>query len=562
MSFFTTSKSGTHDSNYIPPCTYVDVLYDHAGYLRTNRGRLGSGNLAGKTVGIVGAGAAGLSAGYLLAAMGASVTIFEAGGPESVGGRIRSLHPIQGDAAIFEMGAMRVPPSEQLFSYFAELFGVKPGGQFPDPGKVHTKIIFENQTYDWPAGAPAPDKFKTVSTAWGNLANSFAGITALLGSPKTMFEARPAWQKLIYNAVPPGPEEGYSTISFYQGLVQAFVENYQKYGLAEPWGPAEFALFGALGVGSGGFGPLYQVNFAEIIRLIVNGLETDQQFYPGGLDKLIAGFRQLVGPSIKFNAKVTRVDQQSSASPVVFYSAPGSPTPFNAVIIATTTRSMQVDMGLTDPPLPPLTLDADQNTAIRELHLMNSSKLFVLTKSKFWTRGTGPSLPANIQTDGLVRGLYCLDYGPTTNYGVVLISYTWGDDSTKYIAVKSPQERLAILLNSLRAGVPDFVAALEPEILPEYTRLVDWQEERGFYGAFKLNYPGQDPLNQSLYFQFLKTTKDIFLAGDSVGWCGGWIEGALQTGVNAAAAVVNRLGGNLYPGNPLEQKPNLYQYGP
>jgi len=76
----------------------------------------------------------------------------------------------------------------------------------------------------------------------------------------------------------------------------------------------------------------------------------------------------------------------------------------------------------------------DEATAVQELHLMNSSKLFVLTTNKFW-KSVG--MPQNIQTDGLVRGLYCLDY-PHSDHGVVLVSYTWGDDSTKYIAIKDP----------------------------------------------------------------------------------------------------------------------------
>lgn len=568
MPFFVTNKSAGPSSDPTP-LTYVDILYDHAGYLSTNNGWLGSGSLAGNNIAIVGAGAAGLCAAYLLMMMGANVTILEAG--PRPGGRIYSLYPVSGDAAIFELGAMRVPPSEQLFQYFAGLFNIQPGGQFPDPGKVFTQIVFENETYDWKAGDPPPSQFTNVSTGWDNLANSFAPITADLASSSTFSNAHAAWQKLIYNATPPGPEQGYSTISFYQGLVQAFVENYQQYGLTQPWSPEDFALFGALGVGSGGFGPLYQVNFAEIVRLVVNGLETHQQFYPGGLGALIDGFiysrpggGSILGDYVAYNQAVQAVQPAADGLVQVSF-AGGSPAPrlYNAVIIATTTRSMQIDLGLTDPPSGMLALNPDQNTAIREIHLMNSSKLFVLTKSKFWVPPPcgEATLPSNIQTDGLVRGLYCLDY-PDSNYGVVLISYTWGDDSTKYIAIKDPPTRLAILLNSLQAAVPEFVNALTPQIIPEYTTMVDWQEELNYYGAFKLNYPGQDPLNQSLYYQFLQSNNGIYLAGDSIGWCGGWIEGAFQTGMNAAAAVVQQLGGNLFANSPMTQNANQFQYGP
>ena len=71
-------------------------------------------------------------------------------------------------------------------------------------------------------------------------------------------------------------------------------------------------------------------------------------------------------------------------------------------------------------------------------------------------------------------------------------------------------------------------------------------------------------MNQALYYQFLSSRSGVFLAGDSVGWCGGWIEGALQTGMNAAAAIVQRFCGvgGLAPHSPMTQNPTQYSYGP
>ncbi|MEJ8853240.1 FAD-dependent oxidoreductase [Variovorax robiniae] len=254
---------------------------------------------------------------------------------------------------------------------------------------------------------------------------------------------------------------------------------------------------------------------------------------------------------------------------------------YDAAVIATTTRAMQMDMNITEPPtvapgqagqgapgtgaqVSPIT--NDQATAVQDLHLMNSSKLFVLCSSQFWNDNA--NCPQNIQTDGLAHGLYCLGY-PGSKYGVVLISYTWGDDSTKLIAVTDRNERLQILLRSLSPyasdpGMNAFLSGLNSTLLPQYTTMIDWQMQPQYYGAFKLNYPGQDVMNQDLYNQALTTTRRVFLAGDSVGWCGGWIEGALQTGVNAAAAAVNALAGAnaLFPNNPMTQSRNLYNYGP
>jgi tryptophan 2-monooxygenase len=556
------------------PATFIDVLYDHAGYLRANDGKIARADMRGKRVAVVGAGAAGLLAGYHLLGLRADVTIFEAGA--RAGGRIDTRYPIAGSPAAYEMGAMRVPPCQQLFNYYADRFDLRPGGQFPDPGQIDTRIIYRNRAYAWAAGDKPPAIFNKVSTAWTNFANSYAELTALLTkpTPENLVKAHELWQAEVYSPVGLGPETGLSTISFYQGLVEQFVENYAKWGIAEPWNGDDFELFATLGLGSGGFGPLYGVNFAEIVRLIVNGLESDQQFYPGGLSKLIDGFLRYdphgvsLASRIRYDSRVAGITGTPGRPGARVTLADGSSSEFDAVIVTASNRSMQVEMALSDPyPLPaePL-IDAPTASAIREMHLMNSSKLFVMTKNKFW-QDPDRALPANIQSDTLFRGLYCLDYHPGTDmdggYGVVLVSYTWGDDSSKYLALKNPHERLRFLLRSMQPCAADFAAALEKALIPDTVELIDWQDRRGYYGAFKVNYPGQDQYNQDSYYQFLKGGP-VYLAGECVGWCGGWIENALQTAINATAAVVRDLVGQdaLFANDPTTQRPNTYQYGP
>ena len=100
---------------------------------------------------------------------------------------------------------------------------------------------------------------------------------------------------------------------------------------------------------------------------------------------------------------------------------------FDAVIVGTTTRAMQ-EMGLSESPL----LSIDVKTAIRNLHMCNASKLFLRTKDKFWLKNS-ETVPQNIQTDALPRGIYCVDYPEPDGTvdpdkpGVLLLSYSWGD---------------------------------------------------------------------------------------------------------------------------------------
>lgn len=114
--------------------------------------------------------------------------------------------------------------------------------------------------------------------------------------------------------------------------------------------------------------------------------------------------------------------------------------------------------------------------AIRNVHHMDSSKMFIRTQTKFWK--VDPTIPQNIQMDELPRGVY---------------SY-------------------------------------------------------------------------ALYYQFLSVLdpahdRGVYLAGDSVSWSGGWIEGALQTGINAACAAAKRIGASMRPHSPLTQNLHRYNYG-
>lgn len=542
------------------PKTFIDILYEHRTYLDNNKGFLGPKAVGpSKRVAIVGAGPAGLVAGWLLMKMGINPVIYESDA-ERVGGRVWSYYPVSGDPANFEMGAMRVPRAEQLFQYFADMYGMA-HTRFPDPGAVDTLLYYKNKTYQWPAGGkpPAP-LFTKVSKDWKRLVQTLTPVTRALqqGDYPT---AQKRWQTFLT-----GSAYNWSTVSFFQGLKQQFSD----------WGVNEFGLFGALGIGSGGFGPLYQVNFAEIARLVINGLESCQQFYPGGLGALPNGLYQSSTSrrglpdaslarlgAVQFKEKVERVFPQPDGTIVVASSS--GQKPYDAVIIATSTRSMQVDLGIANPPegQEPAISEAAM-TGVRKLHLMNSSKLFALTKTKFWLQA---GIPANIQTDGLCRGVYCLDYGPGTHYGVVLVSYTWGDDSTKLLAVQPAEDRFKTLVESLKPADSGFTDALLAQTMQ--IKNVDWELEPDYFGAFKLNYPGQGAYNQSVYYQFLaargpNTDKGVYLAGDSVSWSGGWIEGALQTGMNAAAAVAYRLGGGmsaLHDKNPMTQNPTQYNYG-
>jgi tryptophan 2-monooxygenase len=105
-------------------------------------------------------------------------------------------------------------------------------------------------------------------------------------------------------------------------------------------------------------------------------------------------------------------------------------------------------------------------------------------------------------------------------------------------------------------------------------RFEEWRSDPYFGGAFKLSQPGEDTYVQQMFFDYQKAgagalDTGVYIAGDCIAWNSGWVEGGLQTALNAAAGVIHSLGGTLnsYPSpvdgsplTPLTINANRYAY--
>ncbi|HSU14784.1 NAD(P)/FAD-dependent oxidoreductase [Longimicrobium sp.] len=538
------------------------------------------------SVAVVGAGAAGLAAAYELLRCGLSVTLYEAG--SRAGGRLYSIADSSGN--LFEMGAMRFTPSEQVLHWYAGLFGLQfSTGDFPDPlGADETFIAFQGQTYVYTPGAQnqLPPSFPRVNDGWNAFMDN--GFTSADGSisltaPKTITqwlsapqgnegEIVQAWQAYI---------DAFGNSSLYEAMVRIFTDpNAPGPDMSLPpadrvWNETDFEFLGALGTGIGGFGPLFPIGFLDIMRFTVNAVETDQHELPSGVASIVDGFLNQpvaqpngnvtsVGASLFLNTPVAAVTPAGGFVTLTF--ADGTEKTFDRAIVATSHRSMELTMGLGAPGA----LAEPVATAVRRVHLENSSKVFV-ESAAFWDQpqpGTNHDWPRNVVGDTILRNFYALTYPQATpDTGAVLFSYTWADDSVKPQTLTDPQARLALLLRDLATISPELRDQVETSMDPASVQIIDWQSQPYFFGAFKLNHPGEDPYVQAMYYDFLKagTQEDtgVYIAGDSVGFLGGWVENAFQTGLNAAAGVAVSLGGTLVaaPSSPFAQlNPNTYDY--
>lgn len=565
------------------PYPYIDTLYDYTAYMNPDEpiAFFPAGKRPAGEVAIIGAGAGGMVAAYELLRAGIPVTVLEA--TNRIGGRTWSqMFDRRGGAPPLwaELGAMRVPLSSKLFWRYAKQFGAQTGA-FPDPGIAPTLLYYQNQAYPWQPNQPPPGPFKQIQDDFETFAGQFIARVWTPwyngGGAPDWSQVSAAWQAYI---------DQYRNTSVYDALLA---------GLPQ-WTNREMDAFSALGVGSGGFGTLYRVGQLELLRNLLNKWEYEQQlivgwqgddgkFIPDGINGLTHLLYRKPVPlsnarsasleslgAVKRNSTVTKIERvpQSGELRVRWtdnLTRRRRAKTFAAVIVAVPTRAMELDLGLTLPQGDAVDLGAqDIKNAMRTSYLIGSSKMLIRTKTKFWLDSKGqprPDMPQTIQTDELPRGIYCLDY-PHTKQGVVIISYTWGDDSTKLTSVE-PVARF----NQFREIITRIHSGFGKQLVPAHGDAdilnVDWENTPHYYGAFKLQLPGQERLVHAAYYQFLSvldpgSDKGVYFAGDSVSWSGGWVEGALQTGLNASCAAALRLGATLRDKSPLTQNPALYRY--
>ncbi len=557
-----------------PNRNLIDVDFDYKHFLKFNTHPISLPPEAqGNEIAIIGSGISGAVAARLLLQAGAKPVIFER--DSKAGGRLdsRPYHDADGIKApeFSEMGGMRFPVRGRAWFHFLKQLNIKATPDFPNPGKVPTAIHFKNEIIDWPAGASAPNSplFQKIGADFKRFVDRLVEPVETARKAHDTEEMQQIHQKYI---------DKYGDKTFYDALT----EDLKNEGTV--WSKDEIDAFGTLGIGTGGLGVFYPVSFMEILRVMVNGFENDQHLLQDGATAAISKFYSAEvslsdgttaslanNAEINLRTQVTDISSNHGKPMLEFKGDDGKihTREFAAVIVATTPAAMR-DMGLLRAKVgPEQVISAEAVNAIIDLDMVSASKLFIRTEKKFWLDSEGNPrnkkkadgsfgpIPQNIQTDQAAHGIYCLDY-PGSDYGIVLVSYTWGGGSDNLLHL-SPKERLNEFKKTIAQVSPEFAANLTP--VNNEIHCVDWQNQPGHYGAFKLNNPGREASQQAAFYQYQHNTSGVVLAGDSISHTAGWVEGALQTGIHAACAAAVHLGGHAAENSPLELNRNKFKYG-
>nr|WP_032491790.1 FAD-dependent oxidoreductase [Rhizobium rhizogenes]ABI15642.1 trytophan 2-monooxygenase [Rhizobium rhizogenes] len=547
----------------------VDLLYDYGKFFESCAadGRIGyfPEGVSKPKVAIIGAGISGLvAASELLHAGVDDVTVYEAS--DRLGGKLWSHGFKSAPNVIAEMGAMRFPRSESCLFFYLKKHGLDSVGLFPNPGSVDTALFYRGRQYIWKAGEEPPELFRRVHHGWrAFLQDGYLHDGVMLASPLAIVDAL----KLGHLQQAHGFWQSWLTYfereSFSSGIEKMFLGNHPPGG--EQWNSLDdLDLFKALGIGSGGFGPVFESGFIEILRLVVNGYEDNVRLSYEGISELPHRIASQVinGRSIRertIHVQVEQIDREEDKINIKIKG--GKVEVYDRVLVTSGFANIEMRHLLTSSNA---FFHADVSHAIGNSHMTGASKLFLLTNEKFWLQH---HLPSCILTTGVAKAVYCLDYDPRdpSGKGLVLISYTWEDDSHKLLAVPDKRERFASLQRDIGRAFPDFAKHLTPADGNYDDNIVqhDWLTDPHAGGAFKLNRRGNDVYSERLFFQPFDVMhpaddKGLYLAGCSCSFTGGWVDGAIQTACNATCAIIYGSGGTLKEGNPLAHAWKRYRY--
>jgi tryptophan 2-monooxygenase len=503
----------------------------------------------GTEVAIVGAGMAGMVAAHELMKLGLKPVVYEA---SRMGGRLRSQAFEGGQGVVAELGGMRFPASSTAFFHYVNLLGLNTR-PFPNPltpAAGCTVVDLEGQTHWARQLEDLPPLFREVAAAWASALEAGAGFSGL---QQALRERDVPRLKALWNRLVPLWDDR----TFYDFVAQS---------------PAFAALsfrhrevFGQVGFGTGGWDSDFPNSMLEILRVVLTGCDENQHLIVGGAEQVPLGLWHHAPQQIRHWPAGTTLATLHQGAPrsgvTAIRRAPhgqfsltdtwGNTRTYAAVLVTCQSWLLTTQIACEE------SLFSQRHwMALDRTRYMQSSKTFVMVDRPFWNdlRQQGPQAGwptlGMTLTDRLTRGTYLFDNGPDKP-GVICLSYAWMGDALKMLPHPT-EKRVQLALSALRQIYPDVDIARHIRGDPIS---VSWEADPHFLGAFKGALPGHYRYNHRMYSHFMQdkfppAERGIFIAGDDVSWTPAWVEGAVQTALNAVWGIVHHLGGRSHPANP------------
>ncbi|MED2970753.1 flavin monoamine oxidase family protein [Fictibacillus sp. B-59209] len=464
---------------------------------------------APKKIIVAGAGIAGLVAGTLLLDAGHDVRILEAS--HRVGGRIYSVRSPFSEGHHFEAGAMRIPENHKLVFEYLHKFKL-PYNRFvnalPDDlfyingRKVRSGIYDKN-----------PD---------------------LLGFPVAAHEKGKTAENLLRYAIQPlvdyvneDPERHWPIIikRFGNYSVDGFLKH-NPFGRSLSSGAVDKIK---VLLSLEGFPELSFLETLRDILLIFINREMKWFEITGGNDQLPKAFVPRLGDRLLMEKRLTRIVQ-----------GPKTVTLYTEHPTSRETEVFEADRAIITLPFsvlnfvqiePEQSLSYYKRRAIRELHYVPSTKVGLQFKRRFWEE-EGLRGGKAISDQASRFTYYPSHYPDGIQSGVVLGSYTWEDDSNLWSCLPN-QTRIYETLKCL-----SFLHG--SQVYREFTTGVSycWTNNPYAGGAFTMFKPFQE---QEFGDAISTPEGRLHFAGEHATKTHGWMQGSIESAVNAAHEVHQEL---------------------
>lgn len=509
----------------------------------------------GKRVAVIGAGAAGVIAGYELMKLGLRPIFYESA---RFGGRLRSKAFDSAEGVIAELGGMRFPVSSRGFYHYLDLTGCETR-PFPNPltpAAGSTVIDLEGETHFARTLNDLPQLYRDIAAAYAEALSQQASFPALQEAirSKDIAQIKAIWDPLV---------AAWDERTFYDFVAHS--EAFQKLDFRH------HEIFGQVGFGTGGWDSDFPNSMLEILRVNLLGLDDDQRFVVGGVEQMLhklwntapscahwpegTTLSSLNGGATRSRATALNRDGDG----INVRDQWGNTETYPAVLATCQTHLLTTAIDVEEE-----LFDQKIWMALDRTRYMQAAKTFVMVDRPFWKDidpKTGRPILSMTLTDRLTRGTYFFDNGDDKP-AVICLSYSWMTDALKVLPL-SDEKRVELALKALAKIYPDVDIASHIRGAPI---CVSWEADENFLGAFKGALPGHYRYNRRIYGHFMQTTlppqqKGLFLAGDGVSWTPAWVEGAVQTALNAVWGIMTHFGGQSPAENPGPG--DLYpEYGP
>ncbi len=440
-------------------------------------------------VAIVGAGMAGLSAGYFLRRKGVKATIFE--GDKRVGGRIKSAHHYGNSTLHTEIGAEFIDTLHQEMLWFVKVL------------KLEEKILdVEMDTFGLRDAFFIDNHHYTVKDVLSEFKSAY---------PKILAD-----QSIL---------EGANAATLDQLSMAEYIESIPVSNWLKKLLTASF-------IGENGLETAEQsaANLLSVLEI------RDEKYYPfgssderfkilGGNEQIPQGIAEILNGQIRYEHQLQAIRENKNKTITLIFSENGSPSEetFDLVIMAlpfSILRHIDVQMDL----------PAFKKQCIHEMGYGTNAKFIIETQTRAWrTAGYRGFLFNDYIHNGWDSSQMQLN-----NEGFGTYTCYFGGKRGKDAAKGSENELLKASLPILDAAFPSIQAQFTGKM-----ETAHWAANPFIKGSYACPRPGQTPMFEGAAFE---PVRRLYFAGEHCStsfW--GFMNGAAETGRRAAELVLTKM---------------------